>query len=115
MRLFHQALLSLLAVFALPVHGQQFEGVVRGINYPGLSDACLEALNTTVPNCPYFLASVSIDNPRLNTDQISALCTTSCRTGLTSTRTKIAAACKASSDTIELPDGVVYPGMLTYE
>jgi hypothetical protein len=115
MRLFHQALLSLLAVFALQVHGQQFEGVVRGINYPGLSDACLEALNTTVPNCPYFLASVSIDNPRLNTDQLSTLCTTSCHTGLTSTRTKIAAACKASSDTIELPDGVVYPGTLTHE
>lgn len=107
----HEAL-ALLGTLALGVQGQQLNGTTRGIDYPGLSSGCLTALNTTVAACPALLASVSVDNPRLNTDQLSALCTTACRTGLTSVRSTIAAACKAATDTIELPDGVVYPATL---
>ncbi|KAK3946802.1 hypothetical protein QBC32DRAFT_248799 [Pseudoneurospora amorphoporcata] len=115
MRIPHREVLSLLAVLALGVHGQQLNGTIRGLDYPGLSSGCLTALNTTVAACPAFLASVSVDNPRLNTDQLSALCTTACRTGLTSVRSTIAAACKAAADTIELPDGVVYPATLVVD
>jgi hypothetical protein len=111
MKALHWKAVSLLAMFACKAHGQQFEGIIGGLDYPGISAACLNALNTTVAKCPAFLASVSVDNPRLNTDQLSALCITSCKTALTSARGTIATACKALSDTIELPDGVVYPGM----
>jgi hypothetical protein len=101
--------LRLLAVFAIGANGQQLGGVMRGINYPGLSDRCLEALNTTVTGCPLLLSSVSVENPRLSSDQLAALCTTSCRGSLTGVRSTIKLGCIAPNDTIEF-DSVVYPG-----
>ncbi|KAK1752213.1 carbohydrate-binding module family 50 protein [Echria macrotheca] len=90
------------------VFAQQFQDVVMGIAWPGLSESCVTALNTTVPNCPSFLIRVSVDNPRLDEEQLEDLCTTSCRTDLTTVRGTIASACNPTTDVIQL-DGVVYP------
>ena len=99
----------LLAVIFIGTHAQQLENITRIVSYPGLSDGCLDALNTTVATCPFFLSSVSIENPRLNSDQLAALCTPSCHSALTSVRTTIKEGCSAANDTIEF-DSVVYPG-----
>ncbi|KAK4164085.1 hypothetical protein QBC43DRAFT_211865 [Cladorrhinum sp. PSN259] len=113
MKGFHREIVSLVvAALALTVHGQQFQETERGIDYPGISTKCLAALNTTVPNCPAFLASVSVDNPRLDVDRLSGLCTTACRTALTSVRGTIVSGCNAATDMIELDDGIVYPATL---
>ncbi|KAK6950779.1 hypothetical protein Daesc_007304 [Daldinia eschscholtzii] len=95
------------------VYSQQFEDITLGLDYPGISDACIDALNTTVSKCPGFLVSVSIDNPRLNSEQLSSLCTSDCRTSLTNARKTIASGCNQKSDTLTL-DGVVWPASGKY-
>lgn len=91
------------------INGQQFDGTLVGLDYPGVSENCVDALNTTVANCPGFLVRISINNPRLHQEQLDALCTTSCRTGLSNVRQVIAASCGQVTDTIQV-DGVVWPG-----
>ncbi|KAH7073207.1 LysM domain-containing protein [Paraphoma chrysanthemicola] len=108
MKVFRTKLLNLLAVLTISTHAQQLDGYSRSVNYPGLSNGCLTALNTTVANCPSLLNTASIDNPRLNSEQLTALCTTSCRDALTNARTTIKAGCSAPNDTITV-DAVVYP------
>jgi hypothetical protein len=39
---------------------QQFSDVPLPVNYPGISDGCFDALNTTV-TCPAFLIDISIE------------------------------------------------------
>lgn len=103
---------QLLGFVASSAFAQQFQDVIMGIAWPGLSETCVNALNTTVPSCPSFLIRASVDNPRLDSEQLTALCTTSCRTDLTSVRGTIASACNPTTDVIKL-DGVVYPGPYT--
>lgn len=102
-------ILYILATGHLQAHAQQLDGIIRGIGYPGLSDRCIQALNTTVTGCPAFLSNVALNNPRLNSGQLSALCNKPCRDSLTRVRDVIATACNAANDTIQL-DAVVYPG-----
>ena len=104
--------LLLLLLTAVGSQAQQFQDIQLGLDYPDVSEQCLDALNTTVANCPSFLIGASVDNPRLDSDHLVALCTPSCRTGLTSTRSTIASGCNTASDTITI-DGVVFPGMMT--
>jgi hypothetical protein len=47
-------------LFLSKILAQQFEGSQRFINYPGLSPACLDALNTTV-SCTPLLGSISLE------------------------------------------------------
>ncbi|KAF2000149.1 carbohydrate-binding module family 50 protein [Amniculicola lignicola CBS 123094] len=108
MKVFWINFLHLLAVISIGAHAQQFEGILRSVSYPGLSDSCLDALNTTVKGCPVLLSEASIDNPRLDSTQLAALCTASCRSALTSARSTIKAGCSAPNDTIAF-DSVVYP------
>lgn len=99
----------LLAVSVGRVHGQQFEDDVMGLDFPQLSEDCLEALNTTAAGCPGFLIRVSVDNRRLIPEELTALCTTTCRASLTTVRSTIAAECTLATDVMEF-DGVVWPG-----
>ncbi|OTB16721.1 carbohydrate-binding module family 50 protein [Daldinia sp. EC12] len=108
MRLTSCVLFILPGFLSSNVYSQQFEDITLGLDYPGISDACSDALNTTVSKCPGFLVSVSIDNPRLNPEQLSSLCTSDCRTSLTNARKTIASGCNQKSDTLTL-DGVVWP------
>ena len=109
----HSLSLLLLAFLASSAYAQQFEDKVMGLDYPEISENCLEALNTTVPNCPSFLIRVSVDNPRLNSEQLTALCTPNCRTALTSVRQTIASGCNLDTDIVEF-DGVAWPGPSGY-
>ncbi|KAH6839433.1 hypothetical protein B0I37DRAFT_400041 [Chaetomium sp. MPI-CAGE-AT-0009] len=97
---------------ACAVNAQQFNDTVLGNRaYPGLSDECAEALNTTVKDCPGFLAAASVDMPRLDSSSLDVLCTSACRSSLTSVRKVIAEGCRADKDAIEIRS-VVYPGMI---
>lgn len=105
--LFTFLLLGLLNVFA---YAQQFEDIVMGLDYPGVSENCAEALNTTMPGCPSFLIRVSVDNPRLNSDQLTNLCTSRCRSSMTSVRQVIASTCNKNTDVVNIDD-VIWPGL----
>ncbi|KAK4043861.1 hypothetical protein C8A01DRAFT_43236 [Parachaetomium inaequale] len=90
-------------------NAQQFSDALLGNHaYPGLSDQCVEALNTTVKNCPGFLAAASVRMPRLDSSSLDALCTLACRSSLKSVRSIIAAGCRNGKDVIEI-SSVVYP------
>ena len=105
--------LLLLAFLMSSAYAQQFKDMAMGLDYPGISKNCVQALNTTVPNCPSFLIGVSVDNPRLNSEQLSALCTPNCRNALTRVRRTIASGCNLNTDVVEF-DGVVWPGPSGY-
>jgi len=100
---------ALLHALSQVVIGQRFEGIETSVDYPGLEDQCQQALNTTVTGCPAFLGSISVDNPRLTSDQLSWLCTSDCQASLHSVQKTIANACGAESDTISY-DGTDWPG-----
>jgi hypothetical protein len=92
------------------INAQQFNDTVLGNRaYPGLSDQCTEALNTTVKDCPSFMAAASVDMPRLDSSSLDTLCTSACQSSLTSVRNVIAKGCRADKDVIEIRS-VVYPG-----
>ncbi|RMX79389.1 hypothetical protein D0869_08345 [Hortaea werneckii] len=99
------------AVAASTVHLVQAQQLKDGhpafMSYPGISNACETALNTTV-DCPAFLQKVSVKNAILDLDQVQALCTGSCVTDLQSARSDIASACTADTDVI-VYDDVAYP------
>lgn len=80
------------------------------VNYPGISQSCSEALNTTLPGCPWLLFSVSVDNPRLTPNELSQLCTSDCHASLKSARKIIAEGCNHDSDIIAY-DETNWPGM----
>lgn len=93
-------------------NAQQFNDTVLGNKaYPGLSDQCAEALNTTVKDCPGFLAAASVNMPRLDSSSLELLCTPACRSSLSSVRKVIAEGCRADKDVIEIRS-VVYPGTI---
>ena len=98
-------------VFVKCTKAQQFTDLPLYNVYPGVSDACTNALNTTVTNCPGFLGVVSVNNPRLNSNQLQTLCTTSCRSSLTSARQTIAQGCTNTSADIIVYDNIAYPGI----
>ncbi|RYP81114.1 hypothetical protein DL770_005977 [Monosporascus sp. CRB-9-2] len=103
------ALVATILFFVNFSSAQQFSDVLLGNDvYPGLSDQCADALNTTVQSCPGFLATVAVDMPRLDASSLHALCTSSCRSSLTSVRGVIASGCGSSTDVIEI-NSVVYP------
>lgn len=105
------SLVRLAAIFlaAGTVWAQQFSDVlISSSGYPGLTDQCAEALNSTVQSCPGFLAEASVDMPRLDSTSLEALCTSACRSSLESVRNTIASGCGASQDVI-MVDAVVYP------
>lgn len=101
--------LLLLAFLISSDYAQQLENMVMGMDYPGISDNCLKVFNITVLNCFRFLLSVSIDNPRLNSKQLRALCTSDCRTALTRVRQIIVSGCNRDTDVVVF-DGVVWSG-----
>ncbi|KAI7559619.1 hypothetical protein KC343_g10058, partial [Hortaea werneckii] len=100
-----------IALAASTVHVVQAQQLKDGhpafMSYPGISNACETALNTTV-DCPAFLQRVSVNNAILDLDQVQALCTGSCVTDLQSARSDIASACTADTDVI-VYDNVAYP------
>lgn len=90
-------------------NAQQFVDVTLGHDaYPGLSEQCYEALNTTVQSCPGFLAVDLVEMPRLASPMLDALCTPSCSSSLRSVRGVIASGCTADTDIIAM-GRVVYP------
>ncbi|CZT52812.1 uncharacterized protein RSE6_14192 [Rhynchosporium secalis] len=100
----HFVFIFLLSAFA---YGQQFTDLPLPASWPGISDLCFNALNSTV-SCPAFLGVVSVDNERLNAEQLTSLCTASCLSSLNSVRQTIIGGCKAADDKILLDD-IVYP------
>jgi hypothetical protein len=112
MKVFRVNPLYLLAVIAIDIHAQQLEGINQSVAYPGLSDGCMDALNTTVASCPIFLDTASVDSPRLNSEQLASLCTVPCQSAMASVTSTIKSGCSAPNDTITI-DAVVYPGTVS--
>ncbi|KAF9874971.1 LysM domain-containing protein [Colletotrichum karsti] len=100
--------LLLTAAACRHIAAQQFEDTLLDISYPGISDKCVSALNTTVAKCPGFLITASLDNGRLQPEELSDLCTTACRSGLNNVRQTIATACNSAKDVMEFR-GMVWP------
>ncbi|KAL4739523.1 hypothetical protein BDV11DRAFT_169938 [Aspergillus similis] len=94
-------------LFAVSGHCQQLSDAPSYINYPGLSEACLTALNTTV-SCPPFLNPVSASGEILDSDLVTELCVDSCYTSLDDARDTIQEACTASTDVI-VHNNIAYP------
>ena len=118
-------------------YAQQFSDLPIPPSWPGISNACFDALNTTV-SCPGFLGVVSIksvqrlhafssfllsscesvkiarpdlmdSNERLAPQNLTSLCVASCLTSLNNIRGIIQQGCTASADQI-VYDDVTYPG-----
>ncbi|TPX15256.1 uncharacterized protein E0L32_004533 [Thyridium curvatum] len=89
----------LLFIFPILSWAQQLNGTYMNVDYPGLSDGCKKALNTSVA-CPLLLSNRALSNNILDLDSAKALCVDSCYRSLQTAKTAIVAACKASSDTI---------------
>ncbi|KAL7622002.1 hypothetical protein AAE478_007503 [Parahypoxylon ruwenzoriense] len=87
-----------------PSWAQQLNGTYMNVDYPGLSDACKGALNTSV-SCPLFLSQRSSNGGILDAGSVNALCTDSCSTSLKNTRDIIEAACNSDTDTIVFSTG----------
>jgi hypothetical protein len=105
---------------------QKFSAMPSPVHYPGITDGCSNALNTIV-NCPRFLFDISPEyvsfaifvdittrlttcfsrNPRLTSDQVSALCTSECESTLNSVQSIVAEIC--AGETINYIDSSV-PG-----
>ncbi|KAB8227370.1 uncharacterized protein BDW43DRAFT_247217 [Aspergillus alliaceus] len=116
----HDIWTALPALLIQSALGQQPAGTQMFVNYPGLSDGCMEALATTV-SCPPFLPVISQNNAVLDEDTVRELCVAGCYSSLKAARATIQAACTASTDMI-VYEGVAYPAtfiadnyMLTFD
>ncbi|KAK4032564.1 hypothetical protein C8A01DRAFT_20367 [Parachaetomium inaequale] len=90
------------------VSAQTFADYPLSNVWPGISPACLTALNTTV-DCSWLLAeSAENQQPRLNAGDLTALCTPSCLPSLNNAKATIQAACTLATDAITLDTGT-YP------
>ncbi|KAK2038552.1 LysM domain-containing protein [Colletotrichum somersetense] len=109
LRLWAPALAFHLSALLGVINAQQFTDVKLGYaHYPNLSQSCYQALNTTVQDCPGFLATHAASVPRLESHMLEALCTSGCKSSLTTARRTIALGCGARTDVVEF-DLVVYP------
>ncbi|KAK4682659.1 hypothetical protein QC764_0021480 [Podospora pseudoanserina] len=99
---------GLLSTFTIAIAQQFSDGLLGYHVYPGLSDQCAEALNTTITNCASFLATVAVDIPRLDSRSLEILCTATCRSSLSSVRGTIASRCRGNTDVLEI-ESIVYP------
>lgn len=97
-----------LSFWAQCLTAQVFENGRFSVDYPGISETCKQALNTTV-KCPSSLGDVSEGNPRLTSEQLSELCTSDCQASLTDVRRTIAHGCN-NTDVITY-EAVDWPGM----
>lgn len=73
------------------------------------STSCIDAMNTTITPCPSLLLESSILNYRLDSDELAALCTSDCKSALSSTRQTILQSCTAANDVIDL-EGTFFSG-----
>ncbi|KAL4958979.1 uncharacterized protein BDV14DRAFT_194147 [Aspergillus stella-maris] len=94
-------------LFAPFANCQQLSDAPSYIDYPGLSNACLTALNTTV-TCPPFLSPVSASGEILDFDLVTELCVNACLTSLKDARDTIQDACTADTDVI-VHNNIAYP------
>lgn len=104
--LLHHIVLAITAAFT---SAQKLGDLPLSPNWQNVSESCVEALNTTVSDCPSFLGVVSVNTPRLKSDQLEQLCTQACKTSLADVRVTIEAGCDSHTDTMEW-EGVVWPG-----
>ncbi|KAL4943095.1 hypothetical protein BDV06DRAFT_234966 [Aspergillus oleicola] len=94
-------------LFAVSSNCQKLSDAPSYIDYPGLSTACLTALNITV-TCPPFLSPASASGEILDSDLVTELCVDSCYTSLENARDTIQDACTASTDVI-VHNNIAYP------
>lgn len=93
------------------VHAQQFaDGTMDYSSFENLSPLCQDAVNTTV-FCHSLLSDLASPNPTimfLQTDELSAICTTDCRSSLTSLRSQILLDCSEPTD-VMIDGNIAYP------
>ncbi|KAJ0424778.1 hypothetical protein BJY00DRAFT_308683 [Aspergillus carlsbadensis] len=94
-------------LLAAPGLAQQLSGAPTYLDYPGLSTACVAALNATV-DCPPFLSPVSASGETLDADLVAELCVDSCFVSLEDAQETIKGACTAATDVI-VYDRIAYP------
>ena len=75
-------------LWLLPIRSQQFNGPQFLVDYTGISELCVQALNTTLSACPPFLLTSASDNFRLPGDRLELLCQSECLDSLNTVRNK---------------------------
>ncbi|KAK3682791.1 hypothetical protein B0T22DRAFT_484813 [Podospora appendiculata] len=103
-----KARLFLFSMVATTGFAQTFTDYPMSNTWPGLSTACVLALNTTVQCSNLLPLSAENNIPRLNAQDLASLCTSTCLTSLNSARTAIQSACTLATDVIPLDWGT-YP------
>ncbi|KAH6687318.1 hypothetical protein F5X68DRAFT_207197 [Plectosphaerella plurivora] len=104
---------ALLPFLSFHVDAQQFQDYLQPYDSFGLSDACFEAVNTTLTTCPSWLvehagfSGASFDI--LPENALVSLCGGSCLSEMASLKTMISRACTQSTDIMVPPEGVAYP------
>ncbi|KAB5511429.1 hypothetical protein GE09DRAFT_982082 [Coniochaeta sp. 2T2.1] len=92
------------------VNAQTFDDYPVSSEWPGISTTCATALNTTVQCSGLLPLSAENNQPRLNAENLTSLCTASCLTSLNNAKQTIQASCTLATDVITLDTGT-FPGM----
>lgn len=80
------------------VRSQQFNGSQFFIDFTGISEPCVLAINTTLSACPPSLLDSADNNFRLPADKLARLCQNECLNSLNVVRDKIISSCNSTSD-----------------
>jgi hypothetical protein len=99
--------LTALAFALSSTAAQQFADHPFSSVYPGMSDTCASALNTTI-ECPALLGIVSYTYDILSEDQLVSICIPECRKSLENVRSIIKSSCGAQTD-VMMHGNVAYP------
>ncbi|KAJ5603315.1 hypothetical protein N7537_006271 [Penicillium hordei] len=101
------------AAWVLFVNGQQFDGYEMPYDDLGLSDACFDAVNTTVSSCPAWVAGYTgVEDSSFDivpSEQLRVLCESTCRSDLASLRQAIQTACTEATDVMVPGGSIAYP------
>lgn len=87
-------------LFASPISAQNFIDASFEVAYPGLSSACISALNGTVA-CLSSLGDYGNSTQPILPSELEAFCTRECDESLSTIRSGVETSCNGASDSVE--------------
>jgi len=86
----------IISIISQPVRAQQFVSEETWVQYPVLSSSCAAALNTTLKCDISLLIADSPSGEYLSNDQLTSLCTDTCKGSLRNYRDTLLSSCSNS-------------------
>ena len=103
---------TLCVALGLGAAAQRFnDGYGFNTNFPGVSDGCKDAMNSTVA-CDSFLADARENYIQFSSEELDKICAQGCVDSLKEYRSKVEETCSAETDVIVI-DEIAYPATYT--